>query len=275
MKNQNSINCLEYFGTTNQKFLRLYIFTLITLLTHSCDGEASGQVINTTMFEIPSKDQKSYILRDCRKMAGDDIDCKCAYLGRECTQTDVENCINCSCLDSSTNSTRIFYVKKRYGAVCLSVNNIFNAAGFGEKFLSHNPIYKLCARADIDGRIRHTKYCTFNNDPRQVWVWTPGNLLINAQTSTCLQARKTKSAFILSMTVTRCNSTDLGQKWRCNDSRLLWGTSLDSPNITHAVRYYAQDNYLKARSVRQVSRGNTWTVFPSNNRSVCSASHNE
>jgi hypothetical protein len=60
-------------------------------------------------------------------MAGDDIDCKCAYLGRECQQADVENCRNCSCLDGST---RIFYVKKRYGAVCLSVNNIFNAGKF-------------------------------------------------------------------------------------------------------------------------------------------------
>jgi hypothetical protein len=127
MKNQNCVSCLENYGTTNQKLLRLYIFTLITLLTHSCDGGASGQVINATMFEIPSKDQKSYMLRDCRKMAGDDIDCKCAYLGRECQQADVENCRNCSCLDGST---KIFYVKKRYGAVCLSVNNVFNAGKF-------------------------------------------------------------------------------------------------------------------------------------------------
>jgi hypothetical protein len=128
MKNQNSIYRLENFGITIQKLLRLYIFTLIALLTHSCNGEASGQVINTTMFEIPSKDQKSYMLRDCRKMAGDDIDCKCAYLGRECQQADVENCRNCSCLDAG--STKIFYVKKRYGAVCLSQNNIFNAGKF-------------------------------------------------------------------------------------------------------------------------------------------------
>ena len=127
MKNQNSIYRLENFGINIQKLLRLYVFTLIALLTHSCNGEASGQVINTTMFEIPSKDQKSYMLRDCRKMAGDDIDCKCAYLGRECQQADVENCRNCSCLDGST---RIFYVKKRYGAVCLSQNNIFNAGKF-------------------------------------------------------------------------------------------------------------------------------------------------
>ena len=127
MKNQNCVSCLENFGTTNQKLLRLYIFTLITLLTHSCDGGASGQVINATMFEIPSNVRKSYLLRDCRKMAGDDIDCKCAYLGRECQQADVENCRNCSCLDGST---KIFYVKKRYGAVCLSVNNVFNAGKF-------------------------------------------------------------------------------------------------------------------------------------------------
>ncbi|CAB4001084.1 Hypothetical predicted protein, partial [Paramuricea clavata] len=145
--------------------------------------------------------------------------------------------------------------------------------GFGEKFLIHNPIFKLCMRAD--GSIRHTKYCTFN-DPRQVWLWTPGNLLMNAQTSTCLQAKKTTKANFLSMTVTQCNSPDLGQKWRCDDSRQLWGTSLDSINITHAVRYYNNDKYLKARSVKYlVSPGNNWTVFPSNNRSVCSASHNE
>ena len=128
MKNQNCVSCLENFGITNQKLLRLYIFTLITLLTHSCDGGVSGQVINTTMFEIPSQDQKSYMLRDCRKMAGDDIDCKCAYLGRECKQADLENCRNCSCLDAG--STKIFYVKKRYGAVCLSRNNIFNAGKY-------------------------------------------------------------------------------------------------------------------------------------------------
>ena len=147
------------------------------------------------------------------------------------------------------------------------------AAGFGERFLIHNHIFKLCARAD--GSIRHTKDCNFN-DLRQEWLWTPGNLLMNAQTSMCLQAKKTTVANFLSMMVTQCNSPDLGQKWRCDDSRQLWGTSLDSLNITHAVRYYYQDKYLKARSVKYlVSVGNNWTVFPSNNRSVCSASHNE
>ena len=118
MQNYNSVSCPGM--TPKSKLLLLYISTFITLLTFSCDGQA----ITTAMFEIPSKDQKLYTLKDCRKMAGDDIDCKCTYLGRECRQTDVENCRNCSCLDGSA---RIFYVKKRYGALCLGRNNLYNA----------------------------------------------------------------------------------------------------------------------------------------------------
>ena len=150
------------------------------------------------------------------------------------------------------------------------------AAGFGEKFLIHNPTVEQCARANINKlNIIPTKACTFNH-PRQVWVWTPGNLLMNVQTSTCLQTKKTQMNRYLPMTVTQCNSSDLGQKWRCDESRLLWGTSFDSPNITHAVRYHDENTPLNARSVNiLVSSGNTWTVFPTNNQSVCSASHNE
>lgn len=32
------------------------------------------------MFEIASKDQKSYMLKDCRRMGADDLDCKCENL---------------------------------------------------------------------------------------------------------------------------------------------------------------------------------------------------
>ena len=147
-------------------------------------------------------------------------------------------------------------------------------AGFGERILIYNPRYKykLCARA---ARAVHHKSCTFN-DLLQVWLWTPGNLLMNVETSTCLQTSKTQSDF-LPMTVTKCNSSDLGQKWQCDERELLWGISFDSPNITYAVRYYYKDQNLKVRSVqRLVSPGNTWTVFPTTNQSVCSArSHNE
>ena len=149
------------------------------------------------------------------------------------------------------------------------------AAGVGQTFLIHNPTVEQCAQADINKlNIIPTKDCTFN-DPHQVWVWTPGNLLMNVHTSTCLQTKETQTNRYLPMTVTQCNSSDLGQKWRCDESRLLWGISFDSPNITHAVRYNG-NKALKARSVKiLVSSGNTWTVFPTNNQSVCSASHNE
>ena len=98
----------------------LLLLTFITLSTHSCDGQDN----TTAMYEIPSKDHKLYMLKDCRKMAADSIDCKCKYLGKECQRSDVQNCKNCSCL---TGSTRIFYIKKRYGALCLSENNLHNA----------------------------------------------------------------------------------------------------------------------------------------------------
>jgi hypothetical protein len=148
------------------------------------------------------------------------------------------------------------------------------AAGFGEKFLIHNPTVEQCAQAD-KLNIIPTKDCTFN-DPHQVWVWTPGNLLMSVHTSTCLQTKETQTNRYLPMTVTQCSSSDLGQKWRCDESRLLWGISFDSPNITHAVRYHDENTPLNARSVNiLVSLGNTWTVFPTNDQSVCSASHNE
>ena len=115
MENQTSVSC-----QTKAKLLVLYISTFVVLLTKSCDGQA----VNAAMFEIEQGDQKSYMLKDCRKMAADDINCKCVNLGRECQQADVKNCTNCSCLNGSA---RIFYIKKRYGALCLSPNNLFNA----------------------------------------------------------------------------------------------------------------------------------------------------
>ena len=153
----------------------------------------------------------------------------------------------------------------------------FFLAGFGEKILIYNPVYKLCARGA--GAVHHNKSCTFN-DLRQVWLWTPGNLLMNVETSTCLQTRKTKSNDYLPMTVTGCNSSDLGQKWQCDEREeyQLLGISFDSPDITHIVRYYNMDPNLKAKSVRigKLSAGNTWTIFPTNNQSICSArNHNE
>jgi hypothetical protein len=112
--------CIFFWGPASQTKL-LLMLTFITLLIHSCDGQA----IRTAMFEIPSEDQKQYMLKDCRNMIVDSIDCKCENLGKECQQTDVQNCTNCSCLKAS--STKIFYIKKRYGAVCLSQNNLNNA----------------------------------------------------------------------------------------------------------------------------------------------------
>ncbi len=147
-------------------------------------------------------------------------------------------------------------------------------AGFGERILIYNPVYKLCARAAR--AVHHNKSCTFN-DLRQVWLWTPGNLLMNTETSTCLQTRETGSNY-LPMTVTGCNSSDLGQKWRCDERELLLGVSFHSPYVTHIVRYYHKDEDLKARSVTRAkpTGGNFWTIFPTNNQSICSArNHNE
>ena len=103
--------------------LLLNTFIIIIFFIYFCDGPA----INAAMFEIEQGDQKSYMLKDCRKMAADDMNCKCVNLGRECQQDDVENCTNCSCLDGSA---RIFYIKKRYSPLCLSPNNLFNAGRY-------------------------------------------------------------------------------------------------------------------------------------------------
>ena len=133
-----------------------------------------------------------------------------------------------------------------------------------------------CARASTTGIIQHTEDCNFN-DLRNVWLWTPGNLLMNAETSTCIQTNNKKGRY-LDMSLTECSSSDLRQKWRCEERRLLWGVSFDSPNITHAARYYKTDTEkaIKARSVKvKVSKANTWTVFPTNNKSVCSARSRE
>ena len=123
MKNQTLVS--RQGQATEAKLLLLYVFKFITLLTKSCDGQTSN---TAAMFEIKGEDQKSYMLKDCRKMSADDIDCKCVHLDRECQQVDVENCTNCSCLDNQ--SKRIFYIKKRYGALCLSPNNLFNACKY-------------------------------------------------------------------------------------------------------------------------------------------------
>ena len=96
---------------------------------------------------------------------------------------------------------------------------------------------------------------------------------MNAETSTCIQTNNKKGPY-LDMSLTQCSSSGLRQKWRCEERRLLWGVSFDSPNITHAARYYKTDTEkaIKARSVKvKVSKANTWTVFPTNNKSVCSA----
>ena len=133
-----------------------------------------------------------------------------------------------------------------------------------------------CVRASTTGIIQHTEDCKFN-DLRNVWLWTPGNLLMNAETSTCIQTDNKKGKF-LPMSLTQCSSSDLQKKWRCEERRLLWGVSFDSFNITHAARYYKKDKKkaIIARSVKdKVNKANTWTVFPTNNRSVCSARDNE
>ena len=100
---------------------------------------------------------------------------------------------------------------------------------------------------------------------------------MNAETSTCIQTNNKKGSY-LDMSLTQCSSSDLQQKWRCEERRLLWGVSFDSPNITHAARYYKDDKKkaIKARNLTvKVNKANTWTVFPTNNKSVCSARDNE
>ena len=101
---------------------------------------------------------------------------------------------------------------------------------------------------------------------------------MNTETSTCLQTKNTGKDYLPPMTVTKCNSSDLGQKWQCDERELLLGISFDSSDITHIVRYYHSDPNLKARSVRRgkPTAGNIWTIFPTDNQSICSArNHNE
>ena len=142
------------------------------------------------------------------------------------------------------------------------------------RFLIYNSIFKPCAQANTT-RIQHTRDCNFN-DLRRVWQWTPGNLLMNVETSTCLQTEEESGKF-LPFNLRQCNSSKLGQKWRCekNGNFILWGISFDSPKITHAVRYSGGSPNLALRTVKTVGRGNTWTVFPTNNESVCSAIYKE
>ena len=101
------------------------IFIITIFFINFCDGQAS----NGAMFEIKYKNKKMYMLKDCRKLARNnwDMDCKCVNLGRECQQADVENCKNCVCLKSPA---RIFYIEKKYGALCLSQTSLFNAGKY-------------------------------------------------------------------------------------------------------------------------------------------------
>ena len=148
------------------------------------------------------------------------------------------------------------------------------SAGFGERFLIYSPNFKVCARAITS--IYHSQDCTFQ-DLRDQWLWAPGKLLMNVKTSRCLEARKTRTDNYLSMSMQQCNSSNIGQTWRCN-SRLFLGVSFPNGtlNITHATRYWAGDPALKARDIKhQVSKGNIWTVFPTENQSVCSTIYRE
>ena len=123
LQNMRNSSFSSWLGLLTKQKLLWNTFIIIIFFINFCDGQA----INSAMFEIEQGDQKSYMLKDCRKMAADGIDCKCVNLGRECQQADVENCTNCSCLNGSA---RIFYIKKRYGALCLSPNNLFNAGRY-------------------------------------------------------------------------------------------------------------------------------------------------
>ena len=78
------------------------------------------------------------------------------------------------------------------------------------------------------------------------------------------------------MSLTRCDSKDVRQKWQCEyyEKYILWGVSIDLPNMTHAVRYH-RNRPLSARHLNIVNDGNTWTLYPTNNRSVCSNMQNE
>ncbi|XP_028417711.1 uncharacterized protein LOC114542168 [Dendronephthya gigantea] len=271
MKTQNFSSCVGNSKISKEKLLAW----LIAFFALSVKLSDSQIIMKTTMFEIArnAEDQKRYVLKDCRKMAAGDIDCKCRYLGHECQQADTTRCENCFCFNGTE---RIFYIKKRYGALCLSVNNLFNAAGFSKKFLIYNPTPSKCALLASNNGIRPMD-CDSNN-LRQVWLWTPGNLLMNAQTSTCLGTRK-RSGNYLPMTTTQCNSLKLEQEWLCEarQSVHLLGLSFSNyPNITHAVRYLRSMPNLLAKSIMEIAiRGNSWTIFPTNNQSVCSARNKE
>ena len=98
---------------------------------------------------------------------------------------------------------------------------------------------------------------------------------MNVGTSRCLQITNTGGDY-LPLSMKPCSSSDLRQKWRCEERTLLWGIAFDSPNTTHAVRYDENEHRLVARSVAvKVNDENTWTIFPTNNKSVCSARDNK
>jgi hypothetical protein len=100
---------------------------------------------------------------------------------------------------------------------------------------------------------------------------------MNAETSTCLQTGNSNAAKdYIPLILNQCDSSDLRQKWLC-DKRLLWGVSFGSSNITHAVRYDEPEATLLVRSERKKAKQKTkiWTVFPTTNQTVCSASHTE
>lgn len=125
MKTQNFSSWVGNLKVPKEKLLTW----LIAFVALSVKLSDSQMIMKTTMFEIPrnAEGQKRYMVKDCRKMAAGDIDCKCIYLGRECKQADTKRCQNCSCLNGSA---RIFYIKKRYGALCLSANNLFYAGKY-------------------------------------------------------------------------------------------------------------------------------------------------
>ena len=107
--------------TTNVCYITCFLNVLPLVFTITSQRTAS--ISDTNMFEIPANYRTRFLLMYCQAPDAD-INCKCKHLGSECQEADMKKCKNCRCLNEKN---RTFYIRKRYGAVCVSSNNVLKA----------------------------------------------------------------------------------------------------------------------------------------------------
>ena len=148
---------------------------------------------------------------------------------------------------------------------------IFFKAGFGKPFLVYNYPGNICARVNETRRATYYSRTCNARDLRQIWVWTPGNLLMNLFNYQCLEVHGRIRDY-RNIYLSLCNSSTKNQKWRCNN-HLCFGISSDKTptTLTHALRYNSGKPTLLARIFSIIDMGSLWTVYPEGNKSVCAA----